>query len=71
MMILTSISRVQKRLGITVLQESRRKDTQDHHFGTEFHMKIPHDLDGQAKKNDLNRAAEPLDNYPFGKLIAH
>lgn len=33
-------------------------------------MKIPHDLDGQAEEYGLDGATEPLDDHPFGELIA-
>lgn len=70
MMILIPVSRIQSGRRIAVLQKPRSKDAQYDHFGTRFHMKIPHDFDSQAEKNCLDCAAETLDDHPFGKLVA-
>ena len=69
-MILTPVSEMQMVPKVIILQKPRSEDAQYDHFRTQFHMKVPHDLNSQAKEYRLDCAAESLNDYPFGELIA-
>lgn len=56
---------------VIILQQPRGKYQQNYHLGTPLHPKIPHDLNSQAEEHGFDRAAEHLDDCPFGELIAH